>query len=91
MTHEILRTVVSKRIIDAFNNGYQNYERNELNAALDVMLRLIPPEYFDHYINEYAKEKSWETWKHVTNCYETHSIHEDLERIEFEKYWENIV
>ena len=42
-----LEKIVSSRIKDAFDNGMQNYEKNELQAALDTIKRLVPPSYFE--------------------------------------------
>jgi hypothetical protein len=39
---ELLR----KRDKDVFDNPYHRYEHNEINAAIEVIERLMPPSYF---------------------------------------------
>lgn len=41
-----LEKLITSRIKDAFDNGYQNYEKNELLNALETIKRLVPPDYF---------------------------------------------
>lgn len=42
-----LEKVIARRIKDAFDNGMQNYEKNELLSALETIKRLVPPSYFE--------------------------------------------
>ena len=37
---------LKKRDKDAFDNPYQKYEHREINAAIDIIERLMPPSYF---------------------------------------------
>lgn len=41
-----LEKLITSRIDEAFNNGYQNYEKSELLNALNTIKRLVPPDYF---------------------------------------------
>lgn len=41
-----LEKLITSRIKDAFDNGYQNYEKKELLNALETIKRLVPPDYF---------------------------------------------
>ena len=42
-----LEKVITRRIKDTFDNGMQNYEKNELLSALETIKRLVPPSYFE--------------------------------------------
>ena len=45
--------ILEKRIKDAFSNGFQNYERRQLEQAIIAIRDYVPPIYFD-------KLKDWE-------------------------------
>jgi len=42
-----LEKIISSHIKDAFDNEMQNYEKKELQAALETIKRLVPPSYFE--------------------------------------------
>jgi len=37
---------LKKRDKDTFDNPYQKYEHREINVAIDIIERLMPPSYF---------------------------------------------